>query len=622
MRSRVRSQKLPWLLFLLVVWSDPLAAMGYTCGSLMTPACHEKITASALRLVRAQTSAGAPIALRDKTDRALISELPFEVDDDLRDLAAVTLLLGNRWVDFGDLLSRDMDRLAFVQEDPKVVMEHGLRGIDDDEDNDGAKRAIAATYACIQTWSGWAVTAGLDDSGLPDPDKRTVLPTYLAFSGTVNVKVPVFYLYIGQSLHTLQDTFSHTLRSPDGMRITSPMNTIEAHLASFDERVDGPRHPAATDQCENLDERREMLLQHAINASAELLLAGLDSSASASQRSTAIKQVLDKYLTYQSGCTYENRWCDAPELDYLDPRGCECQTASGGLHDGALSSALPLLLLVVLWLVARGGKGRPGAPLLLVASVWLLPGDAFAQSTDEVVEEARAAFERSSTAALPASCVPGRQLACGCPGGGIGVQLCGADGRGFGPCTSCRPPAREAPAGVEHKEATKKPASSTVEQKEARTYRWGLETTLGAALDKTAFAVSVAGRFRLHEKWHIGLGLEWNPWASFELMRVNEGAFNVYLTLVRQYPMTDRFALRTLAHFGLSALLVDLVSASAGTVGLYFRISFLGLEYRLNRRLRITLDPADVVLPFPSLKGTPLTYIQYRFSVGLLVDLY
>jgi len=33
-----------------------------------------------------------------------------------------------------------------------------------------------------------------------------------------------------------------------------------------------------------------------------------------------------------------------------------------------------------------------------------------------------------------ASCVPGQQVACACPGGGDGVQVCTLDGNAFGPC--------------------------------------------------------------------------------------------------------------------------------------------------------------------------------------------
>jgi hypothetical protein len=34
-------------------------------------------------------------------------------------------------------------------------------------------------------------------------------------------------------------------------------------------------------------------------------------------------------------------------------------------------------------------------------------------------------------------CIPGQQVACGCVGGGVGVQVCNATGTGLGPCTGC-----------------------------------------------------------------------------------------------------------------------------------------------------------------------------------------
>lgn len=36
-----------------------------------------------------------------------------------------------------------------------------------------------------------------------------------------------------------------------------------------------------------------------------------------------------------------------------------------------------------------------------------------------------------------ATCVPGEQVSCGCPGGGTGAQVCLSDGSAFGPCEGC-----------------------------------------------------------------------------------------------------------------------------------------------------------------------------------------
>jgi len=44
-----------------------------------------------------------------------------------------------------------------------------------------------------------------------------------------------------------------------------------------------------------------------------------------------------------------------------------------------------------------------------------------------------------------AQCVPGRQEACACPGGGAGAQACKQDGSGYEPCNCGAPVATTAP---------------------------------------------------------------------------------------------------------------------------------------------------------------------------------
>lgn len=45
--------------------------------------------------------------------------------------------------------------------------------------------------------------------------------------------------------------------------------------------------------------------------------------------------------------------------------------------------------------------------------------------------------DEGGVAGSPAGCVPGKQVECPCPGGAFGVQVCKADGSGYGDCKSC-----------------------------------------------------------------------------------------------------------------------------------------------------------------------------------------
>ena len=47
--------------------------------------------------------------------------------------------------------------------------------------------------------------------------------------------------------------------------------------------------------------------------------------------------------------------------------------------------------------------------------------------------------------------------------------------------------------------------------------------------------------------------------------------------------------------------------------------NLLGLELQLVDGVYLVIDPADVSMPIPHLTGAPLSYRQYRFTVGLQI---
>lgn len=149
---------------------------------------------------------------------------------------------------------------------------------------------------------------------------------------------------------------------------------------------------------------------------------------------------------------------------------------------------------------------------------------------------------------------------------------------------------------------------------------FGVSFMASAALDNPAFAGAAGARYRPDDGWLLGVDVEWNPWASIAARTVRAGALNVYVTGIRRWDMrAESVKLRTSAHLGTSILLFDLYGAPSGSVGLYLGLSLLGLEIRLSRGWYLLLEPADVAIPAPHLSGAPLTYRQYRFTVGLQV---
>ena len=62
---------------------------------------------------------------------------------------------------------------------------------------------------------------GLDATGTPDLAQRTSLSIYLSLRHRVDALLPTYYVRVGQAIHAVEDSFTHTYRTPDGMQITT-----------------------------------------------------------------------------------------------------------------------------------------------------------------------------------------------------------------------------------------------------------------------------------------------------------------------------------------------------------------------------------------------------------------
>jgi hypothetical protein len=166
----------------------------------------------------ARSAAGTP------DDASLISEAPFTIDGDLRDIKAFAFLAGIRDNDLKGHAPTDTTSLATVHGNPNGQREHCLRRSENDEPN-GTLEVIAECRAWIEELLDNAIDAG------PDSSSRTRLAIYLAYSGEVDAMLPVFYVYMGQALHAVQDSFTHMYRTGDGRRRRAPDPTHERRPA-------------------------------------------------------------------------------------------------------------------------------------------------------------------------------------------------------------------------------------------------------------------------------------------------------------------------------------------------------------------------------------------------------
>ena len=148
---------------------------------------------------------------------------------------------------------------------------------------------------------------------------------------------------------------------------------------------------------------------------------------------------------------------------------------------------------------------------------------------------------------------------------------------------------------------------------------WGGYLGISGSVDKPAAAIQLGVRLRLSTHWTVGLDVESNPWIALNgPTPIRAGTLNVFGTVILRFPLAyENFNLRTTVNLGISYLLIDLYGAPAGSLGIYAAIYPLGLEWKISRVFLLIINPLGVAVPVPQLKGVPLSYPQYRFSIGL-----
>jgi hypothetical protein len=158
----------------------------------------------------------------------------------MTDLGGATLLVGVRDNDLKGRDSMALSQLALVHGEPSAQREHCLRNSHEKEP-DGSSLAVNDCRAFILERVAQALV-GLDATGTPDLTNRTSLPLYLSLRHGVDASLPTYYVRIGQAIHAIEDSFTHTYRSADEMQITVDLDWVDEANGDLVEATDGPPH--------------------------------------------------------------------------------------------------------------------------------------------------------------------------------------------------------------------------------------------------------------------------------------------------------------------------------------------------------------------------------------------
>ncbi len=342
------------------------------------------------------------------------------------------------------------------------------------------------------------------------------------------------------------------------------MNWIDDASRTLVESRDGPRHASEMDVCDDPDPLRTTRRQLAIEASVALLRATLDPTKTKDEKMAATDAILDQYLSYSPGCTFDNGWCDAPERQYGNASTTGCGGCASSRGVGPMAGVWALLALAF-FPRRRRATASVMAALLVVGALTLPPGRV-----------------RADTPA-PAPTAAAKEAATHEPPPPVTVPV---------PQPGPRDPSEGA---------------------------WGAYLGVSGSVNEPAFAIQLGLRRRLSTHWTVGLDGEWNSWISmYGPTNVRAGSANVYATAILRFPLAyENFNLRTTANLGVSYLLLDLYGAPKGSTGIYAAIYPLGLEWKLSRTFLLIINPLGIAVPVPQLTGVPLSYPQYRFNIGL-----
>jgi hypothetical protein len=599
----MRHGRLVWIVGLLGCVTSlaltPETAGAYTVKNTLSRGCHEEITSAALRAVRDQFSIAAPLPATSD-EQALIGDLQFTPDGDMMDLGGATLLMAVRDNDLKGRGSEDLTQLAAVHGNPDGQQEHCLRSQEQDEPG-GSEAAVAA---CRDFIRGRIVEAldGLDADGKPDPTKRTSLTVHLSLRGQVDAPLPTYYVKMGQAIHAIEDSFTHTYRTSDEKQITVVLNWIDKVDGTLTESRDGPPHVSDLDRCDDADSLRATRHALAIAAVSGVLVATLgsekigmlDSQKTADQKMAGVDALLDQYLSYSPGCTFANNWCDAPERKYGDTSACGCSII-GGVGGGAgamVAGGIAVVFAVMRRMRRRRLRATLAGALFVAGTLVLAPSSARAQSTTTTIP--------AETPATP----PTTETTVKTP-----TTTTTTVTTPTVPDKNAPPP----PTLIPVKEPGPRDPNATA---------WGAALNGSGSMDNPSVAGAFGIRLHLSQHWSFGLDGEWNPWLALNGTTAHAGAIDMFGSAMLRFPLAyENFNLRTTLSLGASYLLSNLYGAPSGSLGPYAGVSPLGVEWKVSRALFLIVNPINVAVPVPQIKGVPLAYPQYRFTVGLEVYL-
>lgn len=184
------------------------------------------------------------------------------------------------------------------------------------------------------------------------------------------------------------------------------------------------------------------------------------------------------------------------------------------------------------------------------------------------------------------------------------------------------PAAPPVPVVVPAPQALPLPGEANVQYTRPRTEEafFRLYGAISAAVTQPAFDWQLGARFRLSDRFMVGLDAEVDGLIGVQTPKFRTGMLNIYVTGIFRYPLHfERINLRSTVQLGTSTMLIDLYGAPRGTTGIYVGGVPLGIEWKVADHFFLVFDILGIALPAPQLEDAPFAYPQYRTAAGIEV---
>jgi hypothetical protein len=346
-------------LLALLAAAIPGGARAYSERVLDKPPCHEEMTRDGfLALVASGFDADAAVPLPgssrwEKIAAYLGDDLFAGAEGDAERFMLYSLVLGVRYPDLRGASATDIQSLREIHRDPERQDAHFLRAAGDDwaaGDAAAIERGEAYIRAQVETAASYLAR--------PAEEQIVERSVYVELYGEVSTPVWAPAYYFGVAAHTVEDSFSHTVRSDDLTRVRHVCNYIEAVTYDYDPGRDGLRHSWAMDRCE-ADAAK---LAAAAAPAFEAFLALLATLGEDGWPGARLDGFFAAWMTLEPGCDDANdfcgsRWADLARTDPSLPLWDEmfaCGAAPGaGRGEGAWLAALVILALLAVRIRGR-----------------------------------------------------------------------------------------------------------------------------------------------------------------------------------------------------------------------------------------------------------------------------